>query len=177
MTSRRVVQAAVALIITIAAQPLFAQHASVIINGVTQGLIQGDETNKSFGANTIAILGVTHSLTMPFDATTGLPPDRPRVEHRPIEIVKLPDKSTPKLLRALVTNESLNVEIRFYRTVTSGAVVLYHTFKLSGAGIKSIRSTGDTNAPNGVTETVAFTYSTLEVIDNVNGGTVVDTWN
>ena len=118
---------------------------------------------------------VNVGLNVPTDPASGLPTGRR--QYQPITITKLPDKASTKLLTAAVTNERLkSVEIRFYRPSTTGANVLYHTFKLTNATISSFTQGGDTRSPGGVTESISFVFQSIEVIDNLNGTSAVDTW-
>lgn len=155
-------------------QSASADSAVAVVIGSTQGVIQGDDTSKvTQGA--INIQAVQHGISTPFDAASGLPTGKRR--HSPLYIVKRPDKASPKLLMALALNENLTVEVKFFRTVTTGAVVHYHTFKLIDARIIDMRTGGATDATGGVIENVGFVYGKIEVTDHVNKITVMDEWD
>ena len=164
---------AVAMLI-IGVQTASADNAVAVVVGSRQGVIQGDGTSKE-AQGAIIIQAVQHGITVPFDAASGLPTGKRR--HSPLYIVKRPDKSSPKLLMALALNENLtSVEIKFFRTVTTGAVVHYHTFKLINARVTELSTAGATDATGGVIENVGFVYEKIEVTDHINKIVVVDDW-
>src|SRR5688500_10920296 len=100
--------------------PARAEKAVATIVGAVQGQIRGDETSKSFPAGSIALQAVRLEMENEF-----LHPTTATIH--PFRITKLPDRATPGLLQAALTGENLNIEIRFFRTATTGAVVHYHT--------------------------------------------------
>ena len=155
-------------------QTASADSAVAVVVGSRQGIIQGDATSKE-GQGAIAIQAVQHRVAAPFDIASGLVTGQRR--HSPLYIVKRPDKSSPKLLMALALNENLDsVEIKFFRTVTTGAVVHYHTFKLFNARIIEVSTGGATDSTGGVLENVGFVYQKIQVTDHVNKITVEDDW-
>lgn len=160
----------------IATVPAFGENAIMLITGERQGFIAGDDTSKaSSSGQAITVIAVNIGVNVPIDAASGLPTGRRT--YQPIQIVKLPDKASVKLLTAAVTNERLkSVEIRFFRPSTTGANVLYHTFKLTNAQISSYNQGGDTRSQGGVSETLSLTFQSIEVVDNVNGTVASDTW-
>jgi type VI secretion system Hcp family effector len=160
-------------VLTLGVQTASADSAVAVVVGNIQGQIQGDDTSK-VGAGGISIQAVQHSISAPFDSATGQLIGKRR--HSPLYFVKKPDKSSPKLLMALALNENLTVDVKFFRTVSTGAVVHYHTFKLINAKVIEVSTAGSTDATGGVVENVGFTYQKIEVTDHVNKITVVDDW-
>jgi type VI secretion system secreted protein Hcp len=167
-----VVVAIAAAALTAVALPAFAESAFAIIVGAKQGPIQGDETSKP-NQGAITVIGVSHSILSPRDPQTGLPAVK-RL-HKPFVIKKLSDKASTKLLVAMATNELLSIDIRFYRPVATGATVLYHTFKFTGASIASFDTAGDTREGGGVVESISFNYQKIDVIDHINNQAASDT--
>ena len=159
---------AAALIVT---PTVLAESVNAFITGQVQGPFGGDVTAKGL-TGSVEVIAVNHSIVSPRDAASGLPTGK-RI-HKPFVIFKYPDKSSPRLLAAIATNEALTVEVRFYRTVSTGATVLYHTFKLTNANVAEITTDGTTASGARIMEKVSFTYQKIEVTDHVNGVVVVD---
>ncbi len=84
------------------------------------------------------VFEVEHKLFQPIDTATGQP-NGVRM-HTPLTVVKVIDKATPGLHKALVTNQSLaKVELRWYRIdPTTGEEVEYYRITLTNARIVSI---------------------------------------
>jgi len=146
------------------ASPTWAERAAAFVT-IGGTLVQGDATNKE-DAGGIVVLGVDAALTRPVDPTGAVG----AVQHTPLQIIKLPDRASPRLVKAAALGEAVqNVEIRFYRPSTTGQVLLYHTFILEdGVKIVEFRTSGDTTVPGGVTETVGFAYCQITVRDDLN---------
>ena len=67
------------------------------------------------------IFAVEHKIFQPFDLDSGLPTGF--VIHNPLTVVKVIDKATPGLHKALVTGENLSeVTLRWYRIDPTAAV-------------------------------------------------------
>lgn len=110
--------------------------AYLTIVGAKQGAIKGDVTIKG-KEGTIALIGVSSQLNVPFDAATGAA--QGRRQHHPIIITKHLDQATPKLYAALVTNENLtDATIAFWGQSPDGRQVLQFTIKLADARIVGI---------------------------------------
>jgi type VI secretion system secreted protein Hcp len=115
----------------------------------------------SFGP--IILSGVSHEIVSPRDAASGLPTGKR--QHKPITIVKEWGASTPLLLNALTTNESLtSVLIGLLRNGTQVA-----TIKLTNASVSSYVS-------HGLTESWSFTYQKIEWTWVDGGITAQDDW-
>ena len=126
------------------------------LTGETQGLIQGDVTQAK-REDSIRVLAYFHEITSPRDAATGLPIGNR--QHKPLTIVKLIDKATPKLYKILASNEGITEwRLDFYRPSSSGGEQLYYTIELTNAIIVRIRAQGDMTQ---VSETIAFVYQKI----------------
>jgi len=98
------------------------------IIGTVQGPIQGDNTSKD-GPGAIVIRAMSFGVERE-DSDERLPAS---VQHARFRLVKEPDRATPKLLLAAATDERLNVEIRWFRSLSTGVVQHYFTVKLQNA--------------------------------------------
>jgi type VI secretion system secreted protein Hcp len=129
-----------------------AVSGTVAITGKKQG---------SFGP--ITLTGISHEIVSPRDPASGLPTGKR--QHKPITIVKEWDASTPLLLNALTTNESLtSVLIGLLRNGTQIA-----TIKLTNASVSNYVS-------HGLTESWSFTYQKIEWTWVDGGITAQDDW-
>ena len=113
--------------------------------GVTQGPIEGfgswvgedDQTGKEGSS---LVLSLSHEVTSPRDANTGLASGR-RI-HQPLTITKRIDKASPKLAMALTKNEQLSeVVVKWFRVVQAGGGGQEHYFttKLVNAVVTNIK--------------------------------------
>jgi type VI secretion system secreted protein Hcp len=135
-----------------------ALQGSFTATGTKQGAITGDGSN-----GTMILIGLSHEIRSPRDAASGLPTGKR--QHKPLTIRKELDKSTPKLLMAMITNENLsNVTFTLTR---SGSP--YMTIKLTNASVASRVQTG-------TTEEIEFTYQKIEWTWTDGGITAMDDW-
>jgi type VI secretion system secreted protein Hcp len=111
----------------------------------------------------IDLTGVSHEIISPRDAGSGLPTGKR--QHQPITITKQFDKTSPLLLKALVSNENLtSVLIGLLRNGQQVA-----TIKLTNASVSHYNL-------HGMTETWAFTYQKIEWTWVDGGVTASDDW-
>jgi type VI secretion system secreted protein Hcp len=109
------------------------------------------------------IAGLSHDLVSPRDATTGFPTGKR--QHRPVEIRKAVDKTTPLLVQALLTNENLtNVRI----AILDGKATTM-TIELQNASVAS-------RSQRGREERVAFVYQKVTWTWVDGGVTTQDDW-
>lgn len=159
-----------------------ALNAYLSVKGIKQGQIKGSVVQKGREGQ-IAVIAVDHEIVAPRDAATGLPTGKR--QHKALTITKEIDKSTPLLLRALITNENLpEVILRFYsagHTAPGGLEVNNYTVKLTNAHIASIsedmlnnKMEPGTRMP--VLEEVSFTYEKIEWIWTEGAVTASDDW-
>src|SRR5262245_41029320 len=98
-----------------------ALNAYLRIKGEKQGEIKGSVTQRGREGK-ILVVGASHSIESPRDATSGLPTGG-RV-HEPFIITKELDQSTPLLYNTLVNNESIiEWELQFWQPNSTGAEV------------------------------------------------------
>jgi type VI secretion system secreted protein Hcp len=156
-----------------------ALNAYLRIKGEKQGEIKGSVTQKGREGR-ILVVGASHSIEAPRDATSGLPTGG-RV-HEPFIITKESDQSTPLLYNMLVNNENIiEWELQFWQVGPTGVEVNHYTVKLTDASIASIDfRMPDNQDPNLVKraeyEEIAFTYQKIQWIWNEGGITSSDDW-
>jgi len=103
------------------------------LQGQTQGVIKGSVMLPG-KEDSISVISISHELVSPRDPATGLPTGKR--QHKPLAIVKLIDRSTPLLYRALVTNEKMTTfNLAFYVTPPGGQEVKQFTIDLVNANI------------------------------------------
>jgi type VI secretion system secreted protein Hcp len=128
--------------------------------GQKQGAITGDGPNGA-----MILIGLSHAIVSPRDPASGLPTGKR--QHKPFVITKELDKSTPKLITALTTNENLTAAtFNFYR---GSSTTPYLTVKLTNANIASWTQIGDT-------EQIGFTYQKITWTWVDGGITAEDDW-
>ena len=95
------------------------------LTGQSQGVIEGKSVNPDFGReNAIECTAFRINITKPHDRNTGLSTGRRFYE--PITFVKDIDKATPRIARALVTNEEITeAEFRFFDSINGAETLVY----------------------------------------------------
>ena len=168
---------AVLAVVVVASPSWAAREAYLIVNGVTQGVIQGDSTAK-IAPNAIVVQAIGLGLSIPVTTTPGggSAVGRPSVE--PFKIAKFPDKASPKLLLAALTSESLKLDLTWFGADLAGAPVA-KTFSISleGAIITGIETSGATTVANGVTEEISFTFNKITFRDERTSPATVTCWD
>ncbi len=141
----------------------------ISLEGQTQGVIEGSCTAAG-KEGTSVVLEYEHDVHIPLD-TTGQPTGV-RV-HQPLRIVKLIDKATPLLYKALVTGERLTeVMLKWYR-IGPNSEEHYFTTRLEDAIIVAIIPSG---RPLEHMEDVSFTYRKIIWTWEPGGITAQDDW-
>ncbi len=121
--------------------------AYIHIEGSTQGQItQGAFTEESVGniwveghEDEIMAQEIDHVITIPRDPQSGQPSGQ-RV-HKPFKFTASLNKATPLLFNALASGELLpKVEVRWYRTNTSGKQEHFYTTTLEDAIIVDMQT-------------------------------------
>ena len=110
------------------------------------------------------ISGYSHQVTSPRDAATGLATGKR--QHKPLTITKEIDKSTPLLMKAIFTNQTLPV-VQLSLNGSDGKAVA--TVRLTNAQISD-------HLQQGSTETVSFTYQKITWTWVDGGVTAEDDW-
>ncbi|WP_437669446.1 type VI secretion system tube protein TssD [Sorangium sp. So ce131] len=168
-----------------------AMQAYLKLKGLKQGEIKGSVTQAG-RKDKIGVVAVNHTIVSPRDPATGMPSGKR--QHKPLTITKELDKSTPLLLQALVTNETISEwELQFITTAISaqtgvGAEKNHYTIKLVNATIASIDFIMDHTRKNAdvaagglatqqqETERVSFTYQKIIWTWTDGGITAEDDW-
>ena len=144
----------------------------ITIEGQSQGQIKGEVRRKGMESK-IAGFGFSFSEMSPRDLNSGMASGH-RV-HTPIKITKGIDIASPKLLQALVSNETLKtVTLEFWgpsqMTASGmGSEVKYYTVKLTNASITAFNQTDGTFLPENdqktekALEELTLTYQKIEI--------------
>jgi len=156
-----------------------SQSAYLMVTGQVQGKIKGPVTLTS-RKDAILVLGGTHQVLSPRDAATGLPTGQR--QHKPLTIIKEVDKTTPLLMKALVTNELLTeVELQCWHQEGGSRDVPVYTIRLVNAGISDIRlmllfDSENNPAMHPEKEEVSFVYERITWIWEKGGISTSDNW-
>jgi type VI secretion system secreted protein Hcp len=163
-----------------------ALMAYMKIKGQKSGAISGPVTTKG-REKSMALLAFSQEITSPRDAQTGLPTGQ-RL-HKPVEITKEIDKTSPILYNVLCTNENLTeVTIYFWQPQLkavsgSGTEAQHYTVKLTNANISSMDvssqefSHDEKVSTSKVVEKLTFVYQKIEWTWNDGGITAEDNWS
>jgi type VI secretion system Hcp family effector len=168
----------VVVAIVIAAPSLSeALEAYLIVNGQTQGVIQGDSKAK-VAPNSIVVQAIGLGLSVESTTVGGSGSAVGRTDVSPLKIAKLPDKASPKLLLAALTGESLKVDlIWFGADLPGGPVSKTFSITLEGAIITEISTSGATTVLNGVSEEVSFKFNKITYRDERVAPPIVTCWD
>jgi len=149
------------------------------INGESQGNIEGSCTKSGF-ENTIEILAFEHSVVIPYNNKTGIYTGIR--SHKPIQIQKEIDKSSPKLYQALCTGENLTEMIfSWHRAHKAGKPEKFYSIELKNATLVDIspwiqerHDMKNDHLPH--MEKVSIVYEKIRWIWVPDGGEFEDTW-
>jgi type VI secretion system secreted protein Hcp len=153
--------------------------AHLTLEGENQGTIEGS-CEMAGREGTILVEAFNHEIRIPRDPQSGLSTGK-RI-HNAFSIVKVFDKSTPKLYQALCTGEHLkNVTTKWYRINPAGQEEHYFTHVLEDAIIVSIRPWMP-NCLDPATESythmeeLQFTYKKIRWTWEIDGIESEDSW-
>lgn len=148
---------------------------TMAVTGQVQGRFGGGNTAVG-QRGTVALLASSVGLVSPRDPASGLPTGR--LQPGFVEIAKYLDSTTPKLVRAQVTNENLtSVLIRFWRPTPVGALQNHFTITLTNAGIVSFASDASSaGSASTVKETLKLIWQRMEMKDEVTGIVTIVDW-
>lgn len=155
-----------------------AMTSYLTVKAKDQGDIKGDCT-QSGREDTILVYSIDHSVEIPRDTHTGLPTGSRM--HKPFQIVKHKDLSSPKLFQACCRGEQVEAELKFYRITDAGKEEHYFTIKLEEAIIVEMQEHNpitflEENKPYKDMETVSFTYSKIIWTYEPDGIETEDSW-
>jgi len=148
------------------------------LQGESQGAIEG-ECDQAGREGTIMVYEIDHTVTIPRHPQTGLPTGT-RI-HRPMEIVKQKDKSSPLIFQACCTGENVTFEMTFWRINAAGVEEHYFTITLESAIIVEMKSYKpnvllEENEPYHDMERILFSYKKM-IMECVTGSTSAeDDW-
>ena len=151
----------------------------VSIKGSKQGIFKGAAAVQTAVPSIIGIK-FSSQLTSPRDPATGLPSGRRQTS--PITFTKEWDASSPQIMQALVTNETLStVTFQFTGIDREGKQTVYQTITLTNATISAVRryidvANGSEPADPRALEDVSFTYQSIKVMDSTGQTTFADDW-
>jgi type VI secretion system secreted protein Hcp len=155
-----------------------AVDAYMKIDGVKQGPFKG-EGKRNGSTQWIPIITVAQAVEGPRrDAATGQASGKR--QHKPIEITKETDASSPQLARAAAGRETLReVVIEFVRRGPQEKEQVYQTITLTNAIVSSFQKRGV--SPAGRTgkteqEEIEITYQTIEVRNSSGKVSAGDDW-
>ena len=162
--------------------------AYMSVEGTTQGPItQGAFTEASVGniwqeghEDEVLVQAFEHNVIIPRDPQSGQPTGQ-RI-HQPLTTTKIFDKASPLLFNALCTGEVLTkVEIKWYRTSTSGTQEHYYTITLEDALVVDIQDCmpncqDPSNASFTHLQKVSFSYRRITWTHEAAGTSASDDW-
>jgi type VI secretion system Hcp family effector len=167
---------AVVAIVLAVPSPGAALEAYLIVQGASQGAIQGDSTAK-VAPNSIVVQAIGLGLTVQTAISAGGAGVGPAAV-APLRVAKLPDKASPKLLLAALTGESLKVDlIWFGADLPGGPVSKTFSITLENAVISEIDTAGATTVLNGVSEQVSFKFGKITYRDERVAPPIVACWD
>ncbi len=133
----------------------YPSYSSVSMNLFVEGI--DGESIIAGREKSITVLGYSHSISNPYDLFTG---DLTSKQHSPLRVMKLIDKSTPKLQEKCVKNAVIpTVTLRFY---FEPAGLNFYTIELTNAKVTSFQGFGTISADEIPRETVSFTYESIK---------------
>ena len=105
------------------------------LEGGTQGLIKGSVTQPG-KEGTISVVSISQDISQFLDTSHGAPTGT--IKYNPLILVKVIDRSTPLLYKALVTSEKMkNCNLAFYAKTAAGEFQQF-TIDLVNAQIVSV---------------------------------------
>jgi type VI secretion system Hcp family effector len=134
------------------------------ITGASQGTILGDSTLKE-APGAILVAAVGFGLHIP-QSSTGGASGAPVT--KPFTLVKMPDRASPKLLRAAFLGESLKVDIQWFMTdplISGSARKKTFTVTLENARITDIETSGSVLQDGGVSEQISLNFTKITFRD------------
>jgi len=158
-------------------QPVIAY---LTIQGKRTGVFKGSG-GKPANKDKIECIGFRYGVSAPHDMTSGLPTGK-RV-HEPIVIIKNIDASSPQLLQAIYSNETLtSVLIEFFKKSPNGQSFTWYTIKLTNATIARISQYGGLGSPEKLIpnsipeEEISLTFQKIDFENTEAKTSASDSW-
>lgn len=160
-----------------------ASNIALILSTSQQGVILGDSSVTSLErTNTIEVVKFTSSVRIAFDRATLQATGRRFYE--PLTFTKFVDRSTPLLRRALINNEIVVADFRWYRTNPNGNGTEERYLRVQLAGARIVSATlrlSDTLDPDTVhlphLEDIGLAFNTITWTYESGNVTFVDNWD
>ncbi|MDA3786918.1 MAG: Hcp family type VI secretion system effector [Desulfobacula sp.] len=156
-----------------------AMTSYLTLEGKEQGAIAGDcpQVDKE---DSILVYSIDHRVEIPRDTHTGLPTGQ-RI-HKPLQITKHKDRSSPLLYGACCSGEQMKlVHLKQYRINEKGVEEHYFSIKLENAIIVEMQEYNpltflEENKPYKDMEVVYFTYEKIIWTYEPDGIESEDSW-
>ena len=147
--------------------------AFLTARGARQGDIKGDVTLKG-REGSIALVSVAHALDAPYDAATGQMSGKR--QHKPVMVATRIDQATPRLIAAMVANETLTTaKIEFWRDAPELSTP-YFVIVLTNAAIVEVSlAPADAGDHRSELVKVALVYQKIEWTFD-SGDSASDSW-
>jgi type VI secretion system secreted protein Hcp len=145
-----------------------------------QGPIRGSVAQKG-REDKILVIAVQHEIVAPREPQSGIPTGKRM--HKPFNVLKEVDRSSPLLQAILCTNENIReARIEFWTATPTGQEKQHYTVRLINANISSIAfKMANIRIPKlqrlAEYEEVAFTYQKIEWTWSDGGITAGDDWD
>jgi len=159
-----------------------AETVHLTLKGAKQGDIKGDSTQTSLGREgSIECIYYEQGITSTYDPATGTATGR--LMYTPLLIRKLVDSSSPLLIQAMVSNETVEGVFKFFRPDPSGdgTTQQYYTVDFKQGRIVSFKQyVPDTTEPDTANDQpmdeVSFVFGTMHWANNVASKEATDQW-
>lgn len=146
--------------------------------------IKGEPTQKGMGRSPDAIECVQWEFGVTTNREKGTGTATGRRTHQPIRIVKRIDKATPLIAKALVENEKIDAEFRFFRPdpTGDGTTEQFYTVVISGGRVNHIKqfvpdALNPTSTHSPPCEELSFTYDEISWTFEDGGVSHTDSWS
>ena len=155
-------------------QPARAMSLFATIEGSVQGLIEGSSGIPGHEKK-VKVEGLQTEVALPLSPDTGLPTGRR--QHRPLKLIKMLDKASPKLFQAMVTGETLTkATFEYYRISPRGTMERYYTLSFRNLVVTSYKTfmdgmdwTAFVNIGPGHMEEVSMMFEHVTVTHDFDG--------
>jgi type VI secretion system secreted protein Hcp len=138
------------------------------LNGHSQGMIDGDVTSAGY-VGWIIVNDLRWLIDGPRDAASGLPTGHKASQ--PLAVSVPTGRHTPKVLQALMNNETLTAQVDVRHALANGTVGIAYQLNLTDANVASF----ETNLVDGTSspfDNYLFTFQTIELTWHTSTSTI-----